>query len=118
MELMWQMMETMKSMQGNSSGGTKKSKRNPNQSKYCWTHGLCSHNSAQCRTPADGHMVNATFENRMGGSSKNISDSWSGGRDNKNLVDKLNILQNFSTTPVAPISSHSNSVFKVDTGAS
>ena len=54
MELMKQMMETLKSMQGNSSVGTKKSKRNPNQSKYCWTHGLCSHNSSQCRTPADG----------------------------------------------------------------
>ena len=72
MELMRQMMETMKSMQATSSGGSKKSKRNPNQSKYCWTHGLCSHNSSQCRTPADGHMVNATLENRMGGSSKNV----------------------------------------------
>ena len=33
-------------------------------------------------------------------------------------MDKLNIIQKFLTTPIAPISSHSSSVFKVDTGAS
>ena len=36
--------------------------------KYCWTHGATSHDSAQCRTKAQGHQDAATFNNRMGGS--------------------------------------------------
>ena len=42
MELMQQMMATMQSMQASSRPQSQQSKqrRNPNQSKYCWTHGL------------------------------------------------------------------------------
>ena len=63
-------------------------------------------------------MVDATLANWMGGSSRNTKDSRNRGRDSKNLADKLNIIQNFSTTSVAPISSHSSTIFKADTGAS
>ena len=77
MNLMKQMMETMQTMQSNMSGnsGGKKGKRNPNQSKYCWTHGMCNHHGADCRTPAEGHKKDATAADRMGGSVRNIKDA-------------------------------------------
>ena len=37
-------------------------------SKYCWTHGACNHSGTGCRRPAPKHKKNATFSNRMGGS--------------------------------------------------
>jgi len=73
MELMQQMMETLKGFQ--TSNTSQKKRRNPNQSLYCWTHGLCSHKSQDCRTPADGHQSTATLNNRMGGSSKNLKNT-------------------------------------------
>ena len=75
MELMTQMMETLKTMQTSQPVTKKKSKRNPNQSKYCWTHGLCSHSGVDCRTPAEGHIAEATLEDRRNGSVKNIKNA-------------------------------------------
>ena len=46
--------------------------RPTNQRIYCWTHGLCNHSGATCRNPADGHQAQATLENRMNGSNKNV----------------------------------------------
>ena len=40
----------------------------PNISKYCWTHGACAHESSVCETPAPGHKNEASFKNKMGGS--------------------------------------------------
>ena len=79
MELMQSMM--MQCLQGNSPQGTSFQRssrqpthqpRNPNQSKYCWTHGWCSHFGRDCRSKSDGHRDEATKNNRMGGSTKNI----------------------------------------------
>ena len=39
---------------------------------YCWTHGACFHPGHKCRNKAQGHQDNATFQNRMGGSVKNV----------------------------------------------
>ena len=39
---------------------------------YCWTHGGCYHRGAQCRNKAPGHMDSATFNNRLGGSTRNV----------------------------------------------
>ena len=39
---------------------------------YCHTHGACYHPSPKCRNKAPGHQDNATFANRMGGSTKNV----------------------------------------------
>lgn len=36
--------------------------------KYCWTHGACSHTSAECTRPGKGHQKKATFKNKMNGS--------------------------------------------------
>jgi hypothetical protein len=43
----------------------------PRVLKYCWSHGGCNHTGAECNTPAQGHQVNATFANKMGGNTHN-----------------------------------------------
>ena len=43
--------------------------------KYCWTHGVCGHNSKVCKTPNPNHKQDATYTNRMGGSNKGL-DNW------------------------------------------
>jgi len=59
--------------------GTKKgnANRNKNNKSYCWTHGRTrnnGHTSAKCRNQADGHKVEATLDNRMGGSDRFCDD--------------------------------------------
>ena len=39
-----------------------------NTSKYCWSHGACAHTSQQCRSKKSGHRDDATFRNKLGGS--------------------------------------------------
>jgi hypothetical protein len=39
-----------------------------NTSKYCWSHGGCAHSSSECNAKKEGHQNNATFDNKMGGS--------------------------------------------------
>jgi hypothetical protein len=34
---------------------------------YCWSHGICSHTSANCTYPATGHNKKATLTNILGG---------------------------------------------------
>ena len=36
--------------------------------KYCWTHGRCTHTSNECLRKAPGHQDNATFDNKLDGS--------------------------------------------------
>ena len=42
--------------------------RRTNISKYCHTHGACGHPSWYCNKPREGHQWDATFANKMGGS--------------------------------------------------
>ena len=70
MDMMKQMMEML---QATNTKPNKSCRRNPNLTKYCKTHGLCSHSSAECRTPAEGHNNAATLQNHLGGSNKNIT---------------------------------------------
>ena len=39
--------------------------------RYCWTHGCCEHWGRNCASKKRGHKDDATFRNRMGGSSEN-----------------------------------------------
>ena len=48
--------------------------RQRNTAIYCWTHGGSGHTSADCFTKAQGHQNNATFEEKMGGSTKNCQN--------------------------------------------
>ena len=43
--------------------------------KYCWTHGVCGHNSKACKAHKPNHRQEATYSNRMGGSSKGL-ENW------------------------------------------
>ena len=45
-------------------------RRPVDRSKYCWTHGSWNHLSKDCFKPREGHKKEATFENKMGGSTK------------------------------------------------
>ena len=40
----------------------------PNTNHYCWTHGMCNHQSNTCTRPAPGHKWDATKDNKQGGS--------------------------------------------------
>ena len=69
---------------GRGRGGYQGRGYNPNHrrgrtitSKYCWTHGACAHDSTSCNTPAEGHKNEATFDNKMGGST-----AYCGNREN------------------------------------
>ena len=51
------------------SGGSSYCKRR-NTSNYCWSHGACAHSSADCNNKKRGHQDEATFKNKMGGSTR------------------------------------------------
>jgi hypothetical protein len=53
---------------GGRGGGRGQQSRPPQPRKYCWTHGLCAHDSASCSTQADGHQPTATMQNMQNGS--------------------------------------------------
>ena len=44
--------------------------RRRNTKFYCWTHISCAHTSKFCNYPAEGHQIEATFANKMGGSTR------------------------------------------------
>jgi hypothetical protein len=53
---------------GCSTGGVTRPR---NTSIYCWSHGGCGHTSATCMSKKTGHQDNATFTDKMGGSTRN-----------------------------------------------
>ena len=80
MQMMQQLLNQMATQQI-STNGTNSSRRNPNtchrnpnQRFYCWRHGACNHPSREYRNKGKGHQDDATFENRMGGSTRNIQN--------------------------------------------
>ena len=46
-----------------------------NISNYCWSHGACAHTSQQCRSKKPGHRNEATFTNKLGGSTAYYNNS-------------------------------------------
>ena len=55
---------------------TNKENINPRTGKqyrrHCWTHGCCDHWSNWCPKRKQGHKLNATFKNCMGGSTEGV----------------------------------------------
>ena len=41
--------------------------------KYCWTHGIGTHDSKECHKRANGHQEQATAQNIMNGSTKGVN---------------------------------------------
>ena len=78
MAQMVQMMEQMNTLQqklqvntsdtSTTTPTTSKRRRRTNFSFYCWSHGACAHPSPECRSKRPGHQDQATFENKMEGS--------------------------------------------------
>ena len=74
--------ERMKKQEQALSEITKQNKNNPNGgggsgyrkrkniTKYCWSHGACAHSSADCNNKKSGHKDEATFANKMEGSTR------------------------------------------------
>ena len=53
---------------GHNGGRGRSNFQRQDTSKYCWTHGACGHPSWFCNNPKEGHQYQATFENKLGGS--------------------------------------------------
>ena len=73
-EKMTEMITQMKEIQKEVLPGRKptdRGKREPKQKQYCWTHGSCAHAGKDCRMRKEGHKDAATFNQLMGGSTKN-----------------------------------------------
>ena len=55
----------------------KKNTQNPNKTRpkhYCWSHGRCGHKSSDCKNKKEGHQENATFANKLNGSTKGCNN--------------------------------------------
>ena len=50
------------------NGGGRQTRHRRTVSKYCWTHGACAHEGKECKNKNPGHQDEATFANKMGGS--------------------------------------------------
>ena len=112
----------------NQSSDNTSNRRRRNISKYCWSHGACSHTSFECTKRRDGHKEDATSENKKGGSTYYcIPSSCQSATDVQwNKSFKINKLFNFNTTSytplVPPLSQHNNIsnnfvIVKGDSGA-
>jgi hypothetical protein len=56
---------------GRGNGGYNRVRYPRRYNLYCWSHGGCGHRGERCRSEQNGHQDNATFENKMGGSTIN-----------------------------------------------
>ena len=99
--------------------------------RYCWSHGACGHDGKHCRNRKEGHQENATFDNRMGGSTqycKNVQNdknqNWRCGSGNNisSLHNNHKIINNLHSheTSNLPYLPHklNNIIAKGDSGAS
>ena len=55
-------------MQNQRNSRGRRGQRKPK--RYCWTHGCCEHWGADCNDKAPGHVDDASFRSRHGGSNK------------------------------------------------
>lgn len=69
-----QLKELVKQLQASSKIQAKpQAKPQAKKSSYCWTHGACTHNGYDCRYPLPGHIADANFQQRKGGSNRGCS---------------------------------------------
>ena len=67
-QLQNQTLNTSKQPANDSSKNSKRNFVRNNTSKYCWSHGACGHDDKDCRSKKPGHRDEATFADRLGGS--------------------------------------------------
>ena len=56
------------SLSSSSTSNSRNTRQRTNTQHYCWSHGACAHTSSNCRSKCPGHQDNASFNNKMGGS--------------------------------------------------
>ena len=96
---------------------------------YCHTHGACFHPGIKCCNKGPNHQDNATFTNRMGGSTKNVrgvpqqqqpaprQTTWRWGTEIIQKLNKINhTLNNYNISKVPPTQNNSITI-KADSGA-
>ena len=71
MQTMQKMMETMQQSMNNNNTRNNSNRTGKITNRYCWTHGGCGHLGKDCRYKASNHKDDATFRNKMGGSTAN-----------------------------------------------
>ena len=75
-ELLQKMLEMMQQLQCQIAASTvqqpsttsRTTRTRRNTSKYCWSHGACAHSGFECTNKKPGHVDDATFTDRKGGS--------------------------------------------------
>lgn len=71
-----QLAETTATAQSSGQPTTSRQHRpRRNTSKYCWSHGACSHGGIDCAHKKPGHIDNATFADRQGGSTAYVRNA-------------------------------------------
>ena len=72
LELIKNLQEEVKTLKtgttSNSYAANKSQRKRTNTTKYCWSHGACTHSSKECNKKKTGHQDEATFNNKLGGS--------------------------------------------------
>jgi hypothetical protein len=114
----------------NNNKPNTRQRRTPNHSCYCWTHGACAHEGRHCNRKADGHKDEATFADKMGGSTCHCNsctanqsgNNWQGGTVESSTHRIINLKSNLdnsnSTSTVVPQSPNQSLIAKADSGAS
>ena len=95
---------------------------------YCHTHDACFHPGFRCQNKGPNHQDNATFSNRMGGSTENVrgvnqdtnesTTTWRCGTGVSKYLNKLNNNLNLINSTVVPQTSTPHIVAKADSGTS
>ena len=67
-QLQNQIINTSKQAATNPPKNSKRTFIRNNTNKYCWSHGACGHDGKDCRNKKPGHRDEATFADRLGGS--------------------------------------------------
>ena len=74
-QMMFNQMMILNKQINNDTNNRSNSRRSRPTNRYCWIHGACGHNGHECKHRANGHKPEATFQNRMGGSTKNVRNA-------------------------------------------
>ena len=85
-------------------------------SKYCHTHGACTHTNNICKYPKQGHKKEATFKDMMGSSKAYCQNC-----DRENGAESrssVTIKQNLTQLSLAPLIKPKIVIAKADSGAS
>ncbi len=62
-------------LQSSCDNGNNNNRRRCTTNKYCWSHGACAHDGLECTNQKPGHISDATFQDRKGGSTNYVRNT-------------------------------------------